>query len=1442
MKTKSIKGYRSIFRIVIAIASVCVILLTGTYSAFAADGGQQTDIFVENCNLTEEYSLLLSQELNTYLPHDTDPMQTASGNVLSILNVYRKQLIDLQSIPEAKTRLLGKEATLIYTKGVAAAKLTWIYYYNLRSLDSTESITRVQKAYNGYLEEIDRASESTVLEPSAELMAAALNNTIYEEKIASLAKKGDSIASSSIIAGGIDKIGELESSDILASQHVAVYNRTLQELHLQRSKDFLYSELEDIFGIIRPDQIFSENGAVALFNYRLLNASTIGEMNMALQSALEKLLETSEAQIYRYLFTSTLRENISIEVSGATESNLAADVLSLFSSYTLEWAKACAKDEISTTIYSGGAVGDAELKRLEEKFNAAGGIIDSCQSIADINTEKIRARFLKLCYTELCSVNSEIEVVLKPYDPPRFTAQSKNAYTSAIDAIFSMTGSTQFESSCNTTLVGLQAELKNILNESKAERFLLDHKKIIAKPSGELTTLDELALKQAISDYTKLEKEVSLSLTSQINSIVEKYNIVLSQIIRARSTNDALYLDICEIFCTELKNIPRNNIADYYNKCDLVLKKADVLYQTVATYREIASGKLYESYSASERESLIRICRENATHLSALDLDDAALLEEDMNELGDFAKLALYRKNETVRIRVATRNSESAQIKAIVADANTRINASFNKAEMLSIADKAIFKINRHLTADSIDIKAERQKATIDAMKFLNADQKSNFKSQIQALQSDSRENSLRAENLTVLEFIWNTFSESLELTLESAESQDLISSRDAHLNLFKKECDELSGHLRSMLYLTSKESDDFSNKLQNLQVAFKTERVSVQTSLEVEQLYVKAIETLGYLSNSSFEINLSNRKAELTARIEEYKNTESKYSAENYNKVLEIISSFKSELVSATNVSACDELFKSSLEKIEAVSDLLRDAKQNALSTLESRVRSYKKLSTLYSSSALDSIEKIFDEAKREIEAYSSISDVEGVAASLNKYMLKLAAINRDYASSSPDGLGFLAEGAAYPLQYDFVNGYWGLIYLPDSLPSESTLAIIPLSGSDMDDASRIIRSAARSKSIKFYTNSLSSRQLKEIKRSVVALAVDVSLSSSAQLNSPFTLQMLLPEDCRDQSILGVAFIAEDGSVEFYSAEQRDALISLTLNHLSKYYIIAERTTDLGWLIILISAIIAIEFLIFAFLLLLRVKRKRKEDNMFPLISSSFTGPLYASVLTKIRPEGALTTTVLLSVGALALGCAIALLARAELSYLKGNQRYISRGGQESDAPQRKKALLPKNARRELLRAKTYALNEAQAQKESSATAENIYCPTEPDNTEALQESEILCAVAARERESTFADGDIEQICESEGGDDSDSEYRQPRHRAEINLDVIAQKFSDGDLVTLEALKRKHLVPKKTDHLKVLARGALSKSLVIEAHDFSRAAEEMLGAVGGEAIRIKKA
>ena len=53
-------------------------------------------------------------------------------------------------------------------------------------------------------------------------------------------------------------------------------------------------------------------------------------------------------------------------------------------------------------------------------------------------------------------------------------------------------------------------------------------------------------------------------------------------------------------------------------------------------------------------------------------------------------------------------------------------------------------------------------------------------------------------------------------------------------------------------------------------------------------------------------------------------------------------------------------------------------------------------------------------------------------------------------------------------------------------------------------------------------------------------------------------------------------------------------------------------------------------------------------------------------------------------------------------------------------------------------------------------------------------------------------------------------------RRRFEINLDVIENSFEAGELVTLDALKRRNIAPKRAEHLKILARGALSKPLMI--------------------------
>lgn len=1449
MKSKDLKGYIGFLRLAFFCLTVCLIFSSSTLIVAAASETQKSEIIAENYNISEQYSLKLSEEINYYSEHDATPQKTVSKNVLNVINIYRKELLDLQSHPDVSSRPLTKEAETIYTKGYVAGKVSWIYYYNLPSLKSAEAIDVAKKTYENFMAQINESMGSGAIDPSGDPFCAELNTVMYTRMTKELEIEGELISAKSVISSGCDQLAILNSPDLFGKEHLAVYEATVKELHLQRAKDFLSSALEDIFNIMYPESDFSNHAAVSRFTYQMRNALTVQEANTALRTALDGLLSTPESKKYSFLFTSTLKESIAQTIATCSKENSPADVLPLFSTYQIEAARAAAKDEISDTLYSGASVGDAETKRLEALFNSSGGILDSAESIAQIKSEIVRAQYVKRCYSELCGTNEEIEIVLQPYDPPRFLERTRAAYMTAVESIFKLNTVSSLESSCQSTLAGLSAMLKDILTESKAERFLLDHKEIISKSSNFLTVEDELALRHALTDYAKLEENVRSVLTSQINSIAKKYNTVLSQVIRAKMSDDALYLDICEIFCTELKELSRTNIDVFYNNCEFVFQKADALHKLISEYRALAGTELYQSYTASERESLVLICREAADEFYALDVEDKALFEEDLTSLLSDAKVDLSRTHETVRIRVAARASENTQIKSLIAEANAKIKASYDKAEMASIADKAIFKINRLLASDAIDMEAEKLKYTIKSMKFLTADEKSIFKSHLSTLQSDSKNDAMLSENITVLEFIWNSFSETASKIFGDAEGADLVRSRDAHLQMLKKECDSFISDVRAMVYLTAAQSDDFLNKSVNLQAVFKTDIVSAQKSAQIEELYSKVLDTLHSLALSASNANLSNYKSELISRIGSYKNAKEKYSVENYNKISEIISALENDLSVAGSISACDELLKNAIARIELVNDLLDDAKQNAIKELEEKVALYKKSAALYSSSAMTSIDKAFSDAKREIGSYSTLSDIDAVNAALKKYLDQLSFIKRDYVSSSDDGLGFLAQDAIYPLQYDFAKGYWGLIYLPDRLPPDVSLSILPSQSVNNSDVEKLIKDAINDQTVKFYGTAPTSSELRLIRNSSVKLGVDISLSDGFSPSDPFTLQMLLPSDLNDENILGVVFVTEDGGVEFYSVEQRDLLISLTLNHLSQYYIVVEKTTDLEWLIILLTVLIFIELAVFAVIVILRHRRKRKENNMFPLISSCFVSPASVSALTRIRPEGAVSTTILLSVAALAIGCAIALFTRAELNERKQSTRKpaYNTPGKEGKKTSDKSAAKPRlsGIHKPLLRAKRFEI-EAPKENSESISDDEIYYTSEADTNSQSESRDVLCAVAvestgaAEASQESLSYDDIEQIY----ADDEPEPYTcfgKACHKTEINLDVIAQKFSDGDLVTLDALKRKHLVPKKTDYVKILARGALSKPLIIEAHDFSRAAEEMLIAVGGEAIRIRK-
>ena len=80
---------------------------------------------------------------------------------------------------------------------------------------------------------------------------------------------------------------------------------------------------------------------------------------------------------------------------------------------------------------------------------------------------------------------------------------------------------------------------------------------------------------------------------------------------------------------------------------------------------------------------------------------------------------------------------------------------------------------------------------------------------------------------------------------------------------------------------------------------------------------------------------------------------------------------------------------------------------------------------------------------------------------------------------------------------------------------------------------------------------------------------------------------------------------------------------------------------------------------------------------------------------------------------------------------------------------------------------------------------------------------------------------------------------YTQGRRRAIINVDTLSESFSADDVIDINVLKARGLVPEEAGYLKVLARGAIDKPLKLYANAFSLSAVKMIALTGGEANKV---
>jgi large subunit ribosomal protein L15 len=84
---------------------------------------------------------------------------------------------------------------------------------------------------------------------------------------------------------------------------------------------------------------------------------------------------------------------------------------------------------------------------------------------------------------------------------------------------------------------------------------------------------------------------------------------------------------------------------------------------------------------------------------------------------------------------------------------------------------------------------------------------------------------------------------------------------------------------------------------------------------------------------------------------------------------------------------------------------------------------------------------------------------------------------------------------------------------------------------------------------------------------------------------------------------------------------------------------------------------------------------------------------------------------------------------------------------------------------------------------------------------------------------------------------------FRNPFRRefSIVNVGQLEECFEAGAVVDPEALRVRGLVRNRTNPIKILADGKLSKSLTVKAHKFSAAAKERLQAAGGVAEVVSR-
>ena len=138
--------------------------------------------------------------------------------------------------------------------------------------------------------------------------------------------------------------------------------------------------------------------------------------------------------------------------------------------------------------------------------------------------------------------------------------------------------------------------------------------------------------------------------------------------------------------------------------------------------------------------------------------------------------------------------------------------------------------------------------------------------------------------------------------------------------------------------------------------------------------------------------------------------------------------------------------------------------------------------------------------------------------------------------------------------------------------------------------------------------------------------------------------------------------------------------------------------------------------------------------------------------------------------------------------------------------------------------------------QKTPDTTPKDVNNPFEAPSSQQEENSVFI------DRDTLFGEAEKDKYHPKNSKKNQGAEKAEKKaKKAEINLDLIADAFNDGDIVTPQDLIEKKLIPQDTTFVKILARGKISKPLTVIAQDFSSSAVKAILSAGGSVTVVEE-